>query len=273
MANPNPTRISDAMWWLWTEFDKLESSALLGGVYAAKPGYHNVRSALPSSDYSTGRDIAADKLGPAGKASAIDLTMSAAAMKLYSKRLDDAARAKDPRLRKGGRPILREFIGTKDGKTVYCWVFVGGKALGVGADSGPDPGRDSSHLWHLHLSFIREFIDDQVAHEQAFSVLAGEALTAWQTRTGSRPAPQTGGVKMLDVGGKLPELKRGMNDPVAGFNYIWRLQLLLGVTVDGDYGPQTAAAVAGYYQAQLNRKTDGGTVDAAMWRRLFAIQE
>ncbi|MET0698595.1 MAG: hypothetical protein ABWY93_02925 [Mycobacterium sp.] len=174
MGNPNPALITDAMWSFWTLFDAAEKSALLGGIYAAKAGYHSYRARLPKTDYSTGRDVANDKLGPSDKASAIDLTMSAAAMKLYTKRLADAARARDPRLYFKGEPILREFIGTLNGSTVYCWVFTGGRALGVGADSGPDPGRDKSHLWHLHLSVIRKFTDNKPALLQILSILKGE---------------------------------------------------------------------------------------------------
>lgn len=181
-ANPDPQRISDPIWWLWTEFDALEPSALLGGVYAQKPGYHRDRASLPKTDYSTGRDVANDAYGPGTLSSAIDLTMSAAAMRLYTARLDKAARARDPRLYIAGEPILREFIGTLDGETVYCYVLTGGRALGVGADSGPDPGRDGSHLWHDHLSVIRKFLNSMQAMRQLMSILAGEALAAWKAR-------------------------------------------------------------------------------------------
>ena len=77
---------------------------------------------------------------------------------------------------------------------------------------------------------------------------------------------------MLTVNGALPELKQGMNDPVAGLNYIWRLQLLLRITADSDYGPATAAAVRKYNADVLGRKTDGKTVDAALWRRLYGLK-
>jgi hypothetical protein len=180
--NPNPTRISDAIWRLWTEFDAYEPTALLGGVYAAKTGYHNYRGALDDDDYSVG-DLLADRRGSAIKASAIDLTMSAEAMRRYTTRLDVAARARDPRLYTERGPVLREFIGTKDGSTVYCYVLVGGRPLGVGADAGPDPGRDISHLWHIHLSIIRQFCEDWSALDGVLSVLRGETLAAWRART------------------------------------------------------------------------------------------
>jgi hypothetical protein len=181
-ANPNPSRISTAIWRLWTDFDRIEPTALLGGVYAAKPGYHNYRNALPSSDYSV-RDLAADRRGSGTKASAIDLTMSDGAMRKYTGRLDSAARSRDPRLYSPRGPVLREFIGTKDNRSVYCYVLTGGRPLGVGADAGPDPGRDETHLWHIHLSIIRQFCEDWSALDGVLSVLRGESLAAWQARS------------------------------------------------------------------------------------------
>ncbi|WP_345074142.1 hypothetical protein [Phytohabitans flavus] len=181
-ANPNPSRISAAIWRLWSDFDRFEPSALLGGVYAAKPGYHNYRNALPSSDYSV-RDVAADRQGSGVMAAALDLSLSDAAMRKYTGRLDSAARSRDPRLYTPRGPVLREFIGTKDGRNVYCYVLTGGRPLGVGADAGPDPGRDETHLWHIHLSIIRQFCEDWSALDGVLSVLRGESLAAWQGRS------------------------------------------------------------------------------------------
>lgn len=172
--NPNPTRITDAIWWFWEQFDAHEKSVALSGIYAGKAGYHNYRSALPRTDYSSGRDVNNDKLGPSNKACAIDLTMNNEAMRRYSKRLADAGRAKDPRLYWQGQSILREFIGTLDSKTVYCWVYVGGRPLGAGGDSGPDPGRSKTHLWHVHLSVVRKMIDNKPALAQILSIMKGE---------------------------------------------------------------------------------------------------
>jgi hypothetical protein len=182
MTNPNPLRISDAIWHLWTGFKQHEPAAKLGGVYADKPGYHNFRNALPSTDYSV-EDVAADRRGPAALANGLDITLPSDKMPLYTNRLDKAARARDPRLYTSRGPVLREFIGTKDNKIVYCYVLVGGVPLGVGTDAGPDPGRSKTHLWHIHLSIIRQFGNDMPALDGVLSVLTGESLAAWRART------------------------------------------------------------------------------------------
>lgn len=184
LPNPNPTRISDAEWRLWCEIVRRIGSARLGGIYANKAGYHNYRAALPANDYSV-EDVAADRRGPSNCASAEDISLSDEDMRTVTGRLDHAARARDIRLYTARGPVLREFIGTKDSSTVYCYVLVGGRALGVGADAGPDPGRDSSHLWHVHLSIIREFCNDRVALDGVLSVMIGESLSDYQERLGS----------------------------------------------------------------------------------------
>src|SRR5262245_3176776 len=43
-TNPNPARITEAMWWFWLEFDKIEPTVRLGGIYNNKSGYHNTRA-------------------------------------------------------------------------------------------------------------------------------------------------------------------------------------------------------------------------------------
>lgn len=173
--NPDPVRISDAIWSVWTGFDAHEPSALLGGVYADKSGYHNTRARNQvrwPGDYSI--RLAADLRGPSDKAAALDLTMSTAAMIRTTKRLDVAARAMDPRLYPGGKPVLREFIGTLDGSVVYCYDLVERRAYW---------DRDRSHLWHLHAGWLRQFVNDAAAAAGVLSVLVGESLAAWTART------------------------------------------------------------------------------------------
>lgn len=178
-ANTNPTRISAPMWRFWQEFLAYEPQVRLGGIYVNKAGYHDYRDGLPKDDYSV-EEVAADRKGPGDYASGIDLTMNDADMVRYSKRLDAAMRRRDPRLFINGQPVLREFIGTLDNKTVYCYMLTGGKAQGVGADSGVDKGRDKSHLWHIHISFIRQFCDTWRAYSGVLSILKDEPLNKWE---------------------------------------------------------------------------------------------
>jgi hypothetical protein len=248
--NPNVTRISDAVWRLWTDFDALEPTVLLGGVYAAKSGYHNYRGALDDDDYSVGH-LLADRRGSAIKASAIDLTMSAAAMVRYTRRLDVAARARDPRLYTARGPVLREFIGTKDNRTVYCYVLVGGRPLGVGADAGADPGRDDSHLWHIHLSIIRQFCEDWAALDGVLSVLRGESLAAWRARTAEEDDMLLEERKMLEAINErtralvhlLPSIKTTWAANPAGVEQIPAVTTLLAIAGGVDIDPAELALI------------------------------
>jgi hypothetical protein len=173
--NPLPGKITPAMWRLWTQFDAAEPTVLLGGIFAAKRGYHNTRATNQRrwpGDYSIRLPL--DKVGPADKACALDLTMSAAAMRRYTARLDAAAKARDPRLYFGGQPVLREFIGTKDGRRVYCYDLVERRVY---------HNRDRTHLWHIHLSVTRKFAGNWAALAGVLSVLTGDAVVP------ARPVP------------------------------------------------------------------------------------
>lgn len=232
--NPNPTRISTPVWRLWTEFDAYYPPALLGGIYAAKPGYHNYRTALPSTDYSV--QLLADKRGSGTKADGIDLSMPPDGMKLHTRRLDQAARARDPRLYTPAGPVLREFIGTLDGSTVYCYVLVGGRALGVNGDAGPDPGRDKSHLWHIHLSIIRQFCEDWAALDGVLSVLRGESLAAWRGRTSDMAEftdKHAAAINYMD--GRIEAMAYGRDNIRAGLTgagqAVWAVQAIKALAV------------------------------------------
>lgn len=274
-SNPNPTRISEALWWFWTEFDKFEPSAKYGGTYAPKGGYHNYRSALKKTDYSV-EDIANDRVGSSSKCSAIDLTLSDSAMVKYSKRLEAAMRARDKRLFIGGAPILREYIGTKDNRTVSCYVLTGGRAMGVGADSGPDPGRGKSHLWHIHLSFIRKFCESKDAFERVLSILKGETYTAWAKRHGigvkpvskpaapakPKPAPKPGA-------GPKPgsrDVKVGNTGQDVAYVQRWIGSKRMG-TPDGVAGPKFDAGVK-WYKKMRGLGGKSWIVDKATWRAM-----
>jgi hypothetical protein len=262
-ANPSPTRISAPLWGLWTGFKAYEKSALLGGIYANKPGYHNGRDGVRSTDYSV-EEIANDRAGSAHLSSAIDLTLPAAKMVTYSKRLEAAMRARDKRLFIGGAPILREYIGTINNKDVRCYMLTGGRAQGVGADSGLDYGRDKSHLWHVHISIIRKFAGSADAMERVLSILKGEAYNAWAKRHGisTTPVVKPAPPKPSKPATGLPSYKNGSRQLKAGMKGtdVRFVQTWIGTKhcgkADGNAGPLFTAGVK-WYQDMRGLKADG----------------
>ena len=133
-------------------------SAQLSGIYANKPGYHNCRAQLPSSDYSVQKSY--DKKGDAWAAGALDITLQPADMKKLTQRLIDETKARGDTGKLRG---AREFFGTVNGSAV------------TGMDV---PGRywitsDPSHLWHIHISGKREYANDSAAWADIASVLLG----------------------------------------------------------------------------------------------------
>ena len=188
-VNPNPTRITSAMWRTWEESQAIIPGVRLGGIYANKRGYHNYVYANQANwpgDYSIRLPL--DLIGDLTKARAIDLTMSTAEMIKrtgYLKR--SAEHPDDDRL-----GCLREFIGTLDGVRVFCMIHdTPTSAWQI------DWSRDSTHLWHIHKSGFTLYCDDWAAApgvygwEGVISVLSGETWDAWVARkAGTQPTPQ-----------------------------------------------------------------------------------
>lgn len=112
-------------------------------------GYHRSRNELRrrglTGDYSI--QLRDDTRGPGDAASAIDVRLPPGQMIAVTKRLlsrkDDACTVQ----------YLREFFGTLDGRHVTGWDFRRGKGAVA----------DDSHLWHIHLSVIRRYADDEEA--------------------------------------------------------------------------------------------------------------
>jgi hypothetical protein len=131
-------------------FDRLKAgypAAVLGGIYANKPGYHNKRDNLPPSDYSVQRPD--DQTGPGHVAAGLDVTMhDLADMARMTNRLIDLAFIADHRVL-----VLREFLGTIDGSYV----------TGMDVRDQRWITSDDSHLWHVHLSVYRRYADDMAA--------------------------------------------------------------------------------------------------------------
>lgn len=129
-------------------------------------GYHRGRNVLPEIDYSVRLQL--DKLGPAGAASAIDLSFSAAYMRIMTDRLRRSALdPNDDRLE-----CVREFYGTLNGRTVF----------GLMKDSKTgkwySSTADNSHLTHIHISIFRAFCNTYAEVRKIFDVLAGVPLAS-----------------------------------------------------------------------------------------------
>lgn len=216
---------------LWPGFKDIEPSVRLGGIYANKPGYHNKRENLPSSDYSVGQ-FAVDRVGPADEASAIDLTFPDAqggnysTISKYSKRLYAARNEGDERTK-----FMREFFGQIDSdRSVEGWDYSKNRAS----------SSDSSHLWHIHISIHRKYINSVTAMRAILSILKGETLEQWRGSTRRD-------VVFEEFTAELPVLAQGDSDPIrssGSASYVARAQKVLGgLTADGDYGPLTVARV------------------------------
>lgn len=193
--NPIPSRITHEMWMFWAAFKALEPSVLLGGIFANKPGYHNARDLLPTSDYSVGQ-FAADREGPGWAAAAIDLTFPDAQAKSYA----TIAKYSDRLLRSGldmndeRGNYLREFYGQADGDLeVEGWDFQ--RLIRVTSDS--------SHLWHIHISILRKHLQDAKAFRALLSILQGEPVQVWRDRESALLAPP----EPEPVPGPTPELE------------------------------------------------------------------
>jgi hypothetical protein len=140
-----------------------------GGTTVYKSGYHGPRDWMRRNypnDYSI--QHAKDQKGPGDKGSAFDWTFDDARLRSdfstiakFSRRLYVAGQTKDPR----AYP-LREFQGNIDSdRTVEGWSFYRERAITTS---------DTSHLWHIHFSVWRQYINDAAAMRSVLSILRGE---------------------------------------------------------------------------------------------------
>lgn len=138
-------------------------SAVFAGSYGDKPGYHNCRANLGPGDYSV--QTPPDRLGDPQAGAALDITYrDPAEQYAASSRL--LAAKYDPRM----YPI-REFFGSVDGITVCGWDYYG---WGDQADGYP-VSSDDSHLWHVHLSILRQYTEDDAALQAVADVITGSS--------------------------------------------------------------------------------------------------
>ncbi len=154
----------DAIRWLANQIvdsvDTAEISGIVGDV-AHTYGYHRSRNVIPRNDYSA--VLAADRRGDGDAASALDMKYSAKWMRIVTARLIKSAEDPgDPRM-----AGVREFYGTTNGAVVngrihngnYEWRF---------------ESSDDSHLWHVHISFLREHANNKQTMRNVLSVITNE---------------------------------------------------------------------------------------------------
>lgn len=154
----------DAIRWLANAIrDSVETAEISGivGDRAHTYGYHRARNVIPRNDYSA--VLAADRRGDGDAASALDMKYSAKWMKIITQRLIDSAEdPNDPRM-----TGVREFYGTTNSAVVngrihngdYAWRF---------------ESSDDSHLWHVHISFLREHANNKQTMQDVLSVITNE---------------------------------------------------------------------------------------------------
>lgn len=253
--NPNTGDITDAEWWLWLHLHALEPATKLGGIFANKSGYHNTGQANLDrwpGNYSV-RD-APDRTGPFWKthASALDWTFPDAqrgdftTIDRYTSRLLKSAQdAKDPRL----DMVLVEFYGQADtDRAVEGWDERDEHAA----------TSDSSHLWHLHLSFIRSKCGDFWGMWALLTVLMGWSVAQWRaTLPGSAPVPPK---PKPPVETTVPHFRNGSRENSTTRNNVGTdvatLQRWVGAKADGRFGDQTKARVI-RFQKIRGLKADG----------------
>lgn len=251
--------VPDTVWWLWLAFKQLEPSVKLGGIYADKPGFHNTGAANKArwpGNYSIRDKINQSGLGWT-HASALDLTFPDAqrgdykTINRYTRRLVDAALDdNDPRL----DMILFEFYGQADtdreveGYNEYREQFV---------------TSDPSHLWHIHMSFIRSKVGDWWGMWALYTVLAGWTVEQWRR---SLPADQMPPKPKPKKPAGLPEYALGARmlryvpeNMMRGTDVLF-WQKWIGPKhagpADGVFGPKTKAGVM-WYQRMRGIRADG----------------
>jgi hypothetical protein len=183
-----PTVAPKALYGIYKLIAPHLSSMRIGGVVGDAnhgSGYHISRSVLiakgKTGDYSI--QAPADKRGRADHASAIDITLSTAQMRLVTTRLRVACTDNDPRI----EPI-REFIGSLDGRNVCGFNrYKTGRSVGW----YPSGYSDSSHQWHVHVSVFRAYCDDANRMKGLAEVIAGVRAGefGWIDPTGAAVAP------------------------------------------------------------------------------------
>ena len=270
LDSPNKlAHTTDAEWWMSRRLLELEPTSKFAGIYANKKGFHNTGDANEKNwpgNYSI-RD-APNRRGPWWRkyASALDWTFPDAqrgdykTINKYTSRLvASALDSNDPRL----DLILFEFYGQADrDKDVEGYNELHEKHV----------TSDSSHLWHIHFSFLRDKCGDFWGMWALLTVLMGWTVAKWRSSlTADAPKPPA---PKPTTPSKLPSYKNGsrvlknVKPDMRGTDVLF-VQKWIGPrcgTADGIFGDKTEAGVK-WYQRMRGIKSDG-IVGPVTWRHM-----
>lgn len=245
VAPPNLT-------YLWSLLQGKVSGIRLSGIVgdaAHNYGFHRARNEVSSSDYS--RQGPWNDGGPSNYASAIDLSMPPASMKAVTNRLIRSANDPDD----PAMEVVREFFGTTNGTSVN------GRAHTSPTGGWSFASSDKSHLWHVHISFFRDFMANSEANKAKMRLLAA-VITGGAAGEG-------------DDMGAIIGLKKGDKGDEVEY-----LQAVLGyagypVEVDSVWGSATSAALLKMRKAMGSSVTSADKVTgyaAAQLQKALAIK-
>lgn len=190
--NPNPDRMTDALWWYVCMCEALEPTlSENGGTYANKPGYHNAGENLPDhglGDPDTDHSIrrAPDRRGPwwRTKSSGHDWTFL------------DAQRGDYRTINKYTKLIIDSMRSLTDTRLDNVYAYVLGQVDSDRVVEGYNEYRDENetsgdltHLWHIHKSFRRDIIGNHWAMWKALTVIMGWSYEDWLKST-KTPEPE-----------------------------------------------------------------------------------
>lgn len=263
--NARSSNTTDAVWWLRCHLLALESSTQDGGTYANKSGFHGFgRDQIDKGQGNSGTNYSirdgVNRTGPwwHDRSSAFDWTFTTAQsgnytlIDMYSSRLlASALNSADPRL----DLVLYEFYGQTDWDT---------HVEGYDELHERDVTSDSSHLWHIHFSFLRSKCGDFWAMWALYTVLIGWTVEQWRASIAEVPQAPAPPAPPAPTG--LPVHAPGsrtlrVTSPVTKGTDVLVLQKWIGPAhcgkADGEYGPKTAAGVKWYQTMRGIRPFDG----------------
>jgi len=213
-------------------------------------GYHRSRRWILESKWCTNRtysttENAGNKTGGNSNwVSAIDVTLPLSKLLPACQRLDIEVRA-------GRLEKVAEWYGNLNGDT---------RVDGYNNIANHPATSDNSHLWHLHISFVRSHANDN--HEDMFTILTGRG---WTSPT---PTPAPSNPPSLEwteeAMRNLPELRMGMTGM-----HVRTAQGLLNARgfrtdIDGVFGPDMRAKTLDL-QRQYGAEHVDGTWGPETW--------